>query len=136
MYCSNLRKRHKRSKIVFYCTLYKNNINIQEMCKNCVDFIVKRNKPIKKISKKRIVVTDDTYQKVYERDKGKCKLKDSNCNGGLQLHHIIYRSEDKNLINEPSNCIMLCLYHHKLVHNNKHKWQPILKEMIKNDNEI
>ena len=133
MYCSNLRIRHKHTKIVFYCILYKRNINIQETCKNCVDFIVKRNKPMKKISKKRIVVIDETYNKVLERDKGKCRI----CgNTNIQLHHIVYRSEDRSLINEPSNCIMLCVYHHRMVHNNKHKWQPILKEMIKNDSKI
>lgn len=131
MYCSNLRIRHKRSKIVFYCSNDKRYITSLLECKSCSKFILKLNNPIKKTSSKKIKVTDETYKKVFERDKGKCRLKNINCNGDLQLHHIVYRSEDKNLINEPSNCVMLCLYHHKLVHSNKHKWQPILKEMIK-----
>jgi hypothetical protein len=63
---------------------------------------------------------------------GRCRLEDENCIGKLALHHIVYRSEDKKLINEPTNCIMLCKYHHDLVHSNKHYWQPILKEIINN----
>ena len=88
------------------------------------------NKPIKKVSNKRITVTEETYNKVMQRDKYKCRLLDCTCNGGLELHHIRYRSEAKDLINEPTNCIMLCNRHHRLVHSNKHYWQPILKEMI------
>ena len=91
------------------------------------------NKPIKKVSKNRITVKKEIYQQVYERDKGICRLQNGTCEGGLELHHIVYRSEDKKLINEPTNCIMLCTKHHKEVHSNKHKWQSILKEMIKNE---
>ena len=90
-----------------------------------------RNKGINKVNKNRIFVKKEIYEQVYKRDKGKCRLKDITCEGGLELHHIVYRSEDKSLINEPTNCIMLCIKHHRLVHSNKHLWQPILKEMIK-----
>lgn len=87
----------------------------------------KKGNGIGQKSNKKESVTDEVYKVVYERDKGKCRL----CgNTNIELHHIIYRSENKNLINEPSNCIMLCTKHHKEVHSNKHKWQPILKEMI------
>lgn len=92
-------------------------------------------KPQKK-KKKRILVTSDTYNKVYERDKGRCQLCGTYNN--LQLHHIVYRSENRKLINEPSNCIMLCMNCHNLVHSNKHKWQEklkniILKEILENE---
>ena len=86
-----------------------------------------RNKPIKNVSKNRIFVKKEIYDKVYERDKGKCRLCGSN---QIELHHIVYRSENNNLINEPTNCIMLCTKHHRLVHSNKHDWQPKLKELI------
>ena len=104
----------------------KTSIYITE-CKNCLNFEPKTNKGINKVSNKRVFVTKEAYNKVYERDKGRCRLCGSN---QIQLHHIIYRSENKKLINEPSNCIMLCAKCHELVHSNKHYWQPILKEMI------
>lgn len=127
MYCKNLSKAVNGK---LKCKIKKQVITLSE-CKNCSDFILVVNKPIKKVSKKRIFVKEEIYQEVYKRDKGKCRLKNATCNGGLELHHIIYRSEDKSLINEPKNCIMLCNAHHRLVHNNKHYWQPLLKEMTK-----
>ena len=90
-----------------------------------------KNKPIKKVSDKRIFVKKEIYDEVFNRDKGRCRLADETCNGKLEEHHIVYKSENKNLINEPSNLICLCTKHHKEVHSNKHKWQPILKEMNK-----
>lgn len=131
MYCKNLLKRHRQTRIVFYCKKYKRYIDILLSCKNCSDFILVRNKGIKKVSNKRIVVKEKVYNKVLERDKNSCRLCGTSQN--LQLHHIVYRSEDTNLINEISNCIMLCVKCHNLVHSNKHKWQPILKEKIKNE---
>lgn len=113
------------------CRKHKRYINSLLECKNCSDFIFALNKPIKKISKKRIFVKKEIYDKVYERDKGRCRLQDINCEGKLELHHIKYRREAKELINEPTNCIMLCTKHHKLVHTNKHLWQPYLQEIMK-----
>lgn len=132
MYCKNLLKRQRKYKPYFYCKVLGNEI-ILSQCKNCSTFNLKRNKGIKKVSNKRITVTEKTYNKVFERDKGRCRLLDKTCEGELELHHIVYRSEAKDLINEPTNCIMLCLKHHKQVHSNKHYWQPILKEMINNE---
>ena len=126
MYCKYLSKslngnlRCKISKTITYI----------DNCKKCLKFEPRANKPIKKVSNKRITVTEETYNKVVQRDKYKCRLLDCTCYGKLELHHIRYRSEAKDLINEPTNCIMLCLKHHKQVHSNKHYWQPILKEMI------
>ena len=130
MYCKNLLKRQRKYRPYFYCKVLRKEI-ILPCDKNCSETILRRNKPINKVSKKRIFVKKEIYKKVFERDKGRCRLKDCTCNGGLELHHIVYRSEAKDLINEPTNCIMLCTAHHKLVHSNKHYWQPILKEMIK-----
>ena len=126
--CKNCLVRHRQKKIVFYCKKDKMHIDYKVDCKNCLKPNLVRNKPIKKVSKKRIFVEKEIYQQVYERDKGKCRLcGDTN----IQLHHIIYRSENKNLINEPNNCIMLCVKCHKLVHSNKHYWQEKLQETIK-----
>ena len=123
MYCKYLSK-SLNGKI--RCKMNKTSIYITE-CKTCLNFEPKANKGINKVSNKRIFVTKETYNKVYERDKGRCRLCGSS---QIQLHHIVYRSEDKKLINEPSNCIMLCAKCHELVHSNKHYWQPKLKEMI------
>lgn len=128
MYCKYLSKTLQNG---FKCKLYKKHISYPLCTENCLGFNVVRNKGINKVSKKRIFVTEETYKKVYERDKGICQLADGTCNGGLELHHVRYRSERKDLINEPSNCIMLCNAHHRLVHSNKHLWQPILLEKNK-----
>ena len=134
MYCKHLSKSLNGN---LRCKLSK-TITYIDNCKKCLKFEPRVNKPIKKASNKRITVTEETYNKVMQRDKYKCRLahvtyNGINCNGGLELHHIRYRSEAKDLINEPTNCIMLCTKHHQEVHSNKHKWQPILKEMNKNE---
>jgi hypothetical protein len=129
MYCKNLLKRQRKYKPYFYCKALRKEI-ILPCDKNCSKLILATNKPIKKVSNKRITVTEETYNKVMQRDNYKCRLLDCTCYGKLELHHIRYKSEAKDLINQPTNCIMLCLKHHKEVHSNKHYWQPILKEMI------
>ena len=128
MYCKNLLKRQRKYKPYFYCKSYKKEI-ILPCDENCSNFLFVRNKPIKKVSNKRITVTEETYNKVMQRDKYKCKLCGTTFN--LNEHHIVYKSEDRKLINEPTNLIVLCTKCHALVHSNKHYWQPILKEMIK-----
>lgn len=114
------------------CKYYKRYIDYNVDCKNCLNRNFVRNKPIKKVSKKRITVTQDTYNKVMQRDNCRCRLCGTSLN--LQLHHIIYRSEDKSKINDENNLIMLCAEHHRLVHSNKHYWQPKLLEMNKGEN--
>ena len=128
MYCKNLLKRQRQTKIVLYCRKHKRYISCLSFCKTCSDFEIKRNKPIKKVSNKRITVTEETYNKVMQRDNYKCRLCGTPFN--LNEHHIVYKSEDRKLINEPTNLIVLCTKCHALVHSNKHYWQPILKEMI------
>lgn len=90
----------------------------------------KATKSGKKATKKRQKVSHETYMKVYERDNGICQMCGSNQN--LNLHHILYRSQRRDLIDEPTNCIMLCSDCHRLVHSNKRKYQPMLLEMMKN----
>ena len=110
------------------CTKFKqtsvNSINITNNNKS----VLKRVKmPLNKVSKKRIFVSKNTYEEVFNRDKGLCALCSSSFS--LQYHHILYRSERKDLINEPNNGIMLCLNCHNLVHSNKKKYQPLLLEI-------
>ena len=120
-----------------YCKKYNKEIKLSD-CKNCklIEYAIKEqtklkhSKPIKKVSKHRVCVTKDTYLYVYTRDKGKCVICGSN--ELIQLHHIIYRSQDKSKINDVNNCILLCLKCHELVHSNKNKYQPIMKKILEN----
>ena len=89
----------------------------------------KSDKPINKKSKNKEEVTPATYKAVLERDK-QCRLKDINCKGKLDLHHI--NSRGKGRTNNIDNCCMLCEYHHlEIVHKNNKKYRPLLNEMIK-----
>lgn len=105
----------------------KEQINA-EKCYMCPYKEYKKQKTIKKVSKKKIKVSHETYMKVYNRDNGICQMCGSNQN--LNLHHILYRSQRRDLIDEPTNCIMLCSDCHRLVHSNKKKYQPMLLEMM------
>ena len=83
-------------------------------------------------NRKRKAVSKDTYQKVFEACKGKCGL--CGAKDILELHHIFFRSEAPDRIDDPTNCIMLCHKDfsknkcHAKVHSNKKYWQPILLE--------
>lgn len=131
MYCKNLLKRQRKYKPYFYCKVLRKEI-ILPCDKNCSELNLVRNKPIKKVSKNRITVKKEIYQQVYERDKGICVMLNYECKGKIELHHVQYRSERKDLINEPNNCVCLCTFHHQLVHSNKKKYQPLLLKMLEN----
>ena len=138
-YCIYLKKRKNKP----YCTLLKSEIQLSN-CNGCTSKEYKKctiksknsaliekkeyKKPTKSHkSKKRITVSKQTYNSVIQRDNYSCRLCGST--NWLELHHILYRSQRKDLINDINNCIMLCSNCHKLVHNNKKKWQPILVKM-------
>lgn len=147
-YCKYLKNKNKKP----FCKKYNGEIKLSQ-CSGC-DFksyktkneknsfyklnnhqISNPNKNIRKSTKKknkRITVSKETYEAVIQRDTYCCRLiGTSPCEGWLELHHILYRSQRKDLINDIDNCIMLCTKHHKLVHSNKKCWQPILLEMNK-----
>ena len=83
MYCKYLSKTLKGN---LRCKLLKTITYIDE-CKKCLKFEPRVNKPIKKISNKRITVTEETYNKVMQRDNYKCRLCGTSLN--LHLHHIM-----------------------------------------------
>ena len=130
--CKYLTIRTKNYEKYFYCRLNKKIINYTAECIKCVKNEPRKNKGINKVSKKKITVTQDTYNKVMQRDNGKCVMLNYECKGKIELHHVRYRSERKDLINEPNNCVCLCTFHHKLVHSNKKKYQPILLKILEN----
>ena len=131
--CIHLKLRSKKGVKYFYCVRTRTVVE-QKECWGCLNREMKKTSKkgvygrIKPISKKRVVVSKKTYDEVYKRDNGCCRF----CGKlNIELHHIYYRSERKDLIDEPSNCIMLCNGCHKLVHSNKKKYQPILLDKIK-----
>ena len=126
--CKYITVRTKNYEKYFYCRLNKKIINYTTECTKCVKSEPRKNKSINKVSKKKITVTQDTYNKVMQRDNCRCRLCGTSLN--LQLHHVIYKSEDKLKINDVNNCIMLCVEHHALVHSNKKYWQPKLLELV------
>lgn len=138
--CINLKLRTKKGIKYFYCVRKRTEVE-PKLCFGCLNREMKKTSKmvvktrLKPISKKRVCVSKKTYNEVYERDNGRCRLCGASDN--LQLHHIYYRSERKDLIDDPSNCLMLCHRDfsknkcHRLVHSNKKKYQPILLEIIK-----
>ena len=133
-YCINLKLRSKKGVKYFYC-VRKRAVVERNNCFSCLNREMKKVSKIavktrlKPISKKRVCVSKKTYDEVYKRDNECCRF--PLCGKkNIELHHIYYRSERKDLIDEPSNCIMLCSEHHKLVHSNKKKYQPMLLEIM------
>jgi hypothetical protein len=61
------------------------------------------------------------------RDMPNCMWQDSDHNGKLEIHHIIYTPVK---ITEKGKLIRLCLKHHKLVHTNEKYYKPILLDMV------
>ena len=134
MNCIYLRKRQKKYQPYKYCTIKKEKIEYDE-CKKCDFKEYKKFKPIKAVSKKRITVSKKTYNIVLQQSKGRCALCEAYDN--LEYHHIYYRSERKDLIDDASNGLMLCHREfsknkcHKKVHSNKKKYQPLLLKIKK-----
>lgn len=125
--CKYITIRTKNYEKYFYCRLNKKIINYTTECIKCVKNEPSKNKGINKVSKKRITVTKETYDKVIERDGYKCRLCGATQN--LQLHHIYGRGKD--LTNDINNCIMLCRHCHlEVVHKNQKKYRPLLKKLL------
>ena len=148
-HCINFRVRSKKGVKYCFCVRRKAEIERNE-CFTCKCREMKKvskmavKTRIKPVSKKRVCVSEKTYNEVLEKSKDifgvpRCELCKNADN--LQLHHVYYRSERKDLIDEPSNCLMLCHKEfsenkcHKLVHDNKKKYQPILLKMLENKKE-
>ena len=67
----------------------------------------------------------EIYKKTLELFNNVCAI----CgNNQIHLHHIRYGACGRKTY--MGNIIPLCEYHHRLVHSNKKKYQPILIEMI------
>ena len=92
-------------------------------------FAFPKGRPLNKKNKK-TKVSKSTYDEVMEVCKYQCALCGEK--GNLELHHIYYRSEEPNKIDDPENCIMLCHPDfsknkcHGKAHKNKKYWKPRL----------
>lgn len=132
--CVNLKIRTKKGVRYLYCTLNKSVVEFSR-CNCCLSKEYKKvakissKKPIRAVSKKRVFVSKKTYNQVFEECNKSCVFCGTTQN--LHYHHIYYRSERKDLIDDPSNGIMLCEKCHRLVHSNKRKYQPILLDIKK-----
>ena len=113
-YCTKL-KREIPKNGCYGCVDKENKIQYQKKTKNISENIIKplekhyseKTKIPKKVTRKK-TVSYSTYQIVLARDNYKCRLCGNDNRYELELHHIYYRSQRKDLIDEPNNCIMLC----------------------------
>lgn len=68
--------------------------------------------------------------KVFERDQWKCKISNSDCQGGLQAHHILPWRDYVELRYEINNGIALCHAHHPRKHAEEKRLAPIFFELV------
>ena len=136
--CMNLRIRTKQGVKYLYCLVKHRKIERND----CIDCDNKEYKKvpkmavktkIKPVSKKRKCVSKKTYNEVFERCGGKCALCETTLY--LEYHHIYFRSERPDLIDDPDNGIMLCgefanNCHKGKAHKQKRVWQPILLRVV------
>ena len=71
-------------------------------------------------------------KKVIIRDGYKCKLNNSDCDGCLEVHHIIAWRDDKKLHYKLSNGITLCHTHHPRIRSEEKRLIPVFKNLINN----
>lgn len=74
-------------------------------------------------------ISNKTRQIVHDRDGDVCRL----CcmRRAVNLHHIVPRSRNKKLVDDPDNLISLCFECHTLVHQNTKYWIPALQRIMK-----
>lgn len=135
--CQYLRQRHKKGELYFFCVKQREKVAC-DCYRGCLDKEYKV-KPIKKVSKKRKTVSKATYDIVLDRCRdfeGVPHCQYCGAVDNLELHHVYYRSERKDLIDDPDNCLMLCHKDysinkcHRKAHNNKKRYQPILLNIL------
>lgn len=87
----------------------------------------KRAEAVAKKPRKRPKIRHLDYpvrQAVRQRDGERCRWCGRNGSSGLQVHHVVYRSQGGS--DELSNLILLCQQHHEEAHSNKKRWQKVL----------
>lgn len=142
--CKHLKLRSKKGVKYFYCVLTRTVVE-QKNCYSCLNRELKKTSKkgvygqIRPVSNKRKTVSEKTYNIVLDRSRdieGVPHCQFCGAVDNLQLHHVYYRGERKDLIDDPDNCLMLCHRDysrrkcHLIVHNNKDKYQPILLNIL------
>jgi hypothetical protein len=69
---------------------------------------------------------------VKKRDKWSCMVKDENCKGRMESHHIISWKEHKELRYDINNGITLCHFHHPRKRDDEIKYAPLYRKLIDN----
>ena len=74
-------------------------------------------------------ISKENREEIKKLFKGCCGLCGKQ---GQETHHIYYRSEAPDRIDDLDNLFLLCLECHKKVHSNKKYWQPMLIKIREN----
>lgn len=69
-------------------------------------------------------------KEVKKRDNFSCRIADNNCDGKLEVHHILRWSEFPELRYQPNNGITLCHYHHPRKVVDEKRLVPTFMELV------
>ena len=70
---------------------------------------------------------------VWFRDKYKCKMKNKDCVGRIEAHHILPWAKFENLRYEENNGITLCHFHHPRRRADESRLAPFFQELLVNE---
>lgn len=69
-------------------------------------------------------------KKVCNRDNWKCKINNSDCEGRLEVHHILGWKDNPELRYEVNNGITLCHFHHPHKRKDENKLSPYFQKLV------
>lgn len=72
-------------------------------------------------------------RQVCERDGWKCKISNKDCNGRLEVHHILPWRSHKELRYDINNGIALCRFHHPFKKSEETRLSPYFQELVANN---
>lgn len=75
-------------------------------------------------------LTKQWRKEVKNRDNWSCRIADNNCDGKLEVHHILRWSEFPELRYQPNNGITLCHYHHPRKMADEKRLVPTFMELV------
>lgn len=90
---------------------------------------IKDRSKLAKRQKRSDVAYKEWRKNVWIRDKYKCRMKNNDCKGRIEVHHILSWSKFPELRYEIKNGITLCQYHHPRKKDDETRMVPILKEL-------
>lgn len=110
MYCKNLLKRQRKYKPYFYCKVLRKEI-ILPCDKNCLETILRRNKPIKKVTDKQKELNKNRFS-IFTTNFNKCFY--CGKEGKMDIHEV-YGGSNRTRSIKNGFCIPLC----RLCHSNE-----------------